>query len=202
MDPAQAALAEFYDCAKKYAEKYSRSREPAQDIADASLSYCESPRERARTLLIDKLSVGGRSARDQVNSLFPGILEKARLLSIRTVVESRYEATLRAASAPASAPLAPAAPIVPAPLPETPPPSAPSAGPSPVPSVATPAPAPSMDAAPKPQPVPPPVSFAAPTAKPDEAVVMPYVDSTLPAPGSGGAAARPDPGAMPPEMIR
>ena len=61
-DPAQAAMAEFYDCTRSYSEKYSRSREPAQDIADAALSFCEVPRERARTLLIDKLSVGGRSA--------------------------------------------------------------------------------------------------------------------------------------------
>ena len=98
-DPAQVAMADYYDCTKRYAEKYSKSREPAQDIADAALSYCENARERLRSMLIDKLSAGGRSAREQVNNLFPGIIEKARLLGIRVVVESRYEASLSAGGA-------------------------------------------------------------------------------------------------------
>lgn len=93
-DPAQVAMVDYYDCTRRYADKYSRSREPAQDIADAALSYCENARERLRTMLIDKLSAGGRSAREQVNNLFPGIIEKARLLGIRVVVEARYEASL------------------------------------------------------------------------------------------------------------
>ena len=250
LDPAQAAMAEFYDCAKRYSEKYSRSREPAQDIADAALSYCETPRERARTLLIEKLSVGGRSARDQVNGLFPGIIEKARLLSIRTVVESRYEASLRAASAPpaAPAPLAPAPPVMEKPLAPPPPAvstvpaapavsTAPAAPPSPAVSTApaalppqppttsspavSPAPSPSPVTSPTASPAPPPaaataaspatppasppVAAAPPSGKPDEAVAMPYIDTTQappPAAATPAPATRPDPGGFPPEFVR
>lgn len=112
-DPAQVAMADYYECTRRYAEKYSKSREPAQDIADAALSYCENPRERLRSMLIEKLSAGGRSAREQVNSLFPGIIEKARLLGIRVVVESRYEATLGAGGAASVAPVLPGASVQP-----------------------------------------------------------------------------------------
>lgn len=206
VDPAQAAMAEFYECAKQYSEKYSKSREPAQDIADASLSYCEAPRERARTLLIDKLSVGGRSARDQVNSLFPGILEKARLLSIRTVVEARYEATLRA-SAPPPAPI-----VTPLPASASAPPASPSITPPPAPaplSIIDPQPPrPAIESTPpvssaSPAPVasaPPPVL----TSKPDEAIPMPYIDAaeSLGTPPSAATAPRPDPGGLPPELLR
>ena len=195
LDAAQAALVDFYDCTKRYSEKYAKSREPAQDIADAALSFCETPRERARTLLIDKLSVGGRSAREQVNSLFPGIIEKSRLLSIRTIVEARYEASLNAASAPAAAPLAPSAPLLEKPLAPPPPPlvsSAPPDGPRVEASVgAAPGSAPQS------------ASVVPPTPLPGEAVAIPYVDPTVaPPPGQSPPGARPDPGAFPPDVIR
>lgn len=199
MDAAQAALSEFYDCTKRYAEKYSKSREPAQDIADAALSYCEIPRERARTLLIDKLSGGNRNAREQVNSLFPGIIEKARLLSIRTIVEARYEASSRAAATtpPAPVPFTPAPPPV-APLtiaPVRPAPSpAPAIGSSPPTAPASDVTAQDETTAPAEPPKPTTVVATPPTMKPDDAIAMPYIDASAPTPPPSGPA-RADPGA-------
>jgi len=54
-------------------------------------------------------------------------------------------------------------------------------------------------AEPKPRPAPP-IAAAAPTMKPDEAIVIPYVDTTLAPPPSGPA--RPDPGAFQPDAVK
>ena len=75
-----------------------------------------SARPRLRSLLIDKLSVGGRSALEQVNSLSPASSRKHGCFPYASVVEARYEATLKASAPPSAAvalnPLRPAPPAV------------------------------------------------------------------------------------------